>query len=102
MIVPKEVEKAMDEEPLQLIIEWNAIFFRLSPGFMEVDDDITEHEFGAGAGGERKTVKLGEREDVRGFVHAAVQTVQCPHPAVIDEEDAELSPVEFQEAERLL
>jgi hypothetical protein len=28
--------------------------------------------------------------------------VQRPHPAVIDEEDTELSPVDFQEAERLL
>ena len=102
MIVPKEMEKAVDEEPLQLIIEWNAVFFRLSPGFMEVDDDITEHEFGAGAGRQRKTVQLGEREDVGGSVHAAMQAVQCPHPAVIDEKDAELSPVEFQEAERLL
>jgi hypothetical protein len=69
---------------------------------MEVDDDITEHEFGAGAGGGRKTVKLGERDHVSGSVHAAMQTVQCPHPAVIDEEDTELSPVEFQKAERLL
>ena len=102
MIVSKEVEKTVNEEPLQLVIERNAVFLCLPLGSMEVDDDITEHEFGAGAGGERKTVKLGERENVRGFVHAAVQTVQCPHPAVIDEEDAEFSPVEFQEAQRLL
>ena len=102
MIVSKEVEEAVDEEPLQFFIEGNAVFFRLSLGFMEVDDDITEHEFGAGAGGERKTVQLGEREDVGGSVHAAMQAVQHPHPAVIDEKDTELSPVEFQEAERLL
>jgi len=102
MIVSKKVEEAVDEEPLQLVVERNAVFFFLSFGFMEVDDDITEHEFGAGAGGERKTVKLGERDHVSGSVHAAMQTVQCPHPAVIDEEDTELSPVEFQEAERLL
>ena len=102
MIVSKQVEEAVDEEPLQLVVERNAVFFCLSLGFMEVDDDITEHEFGAGAGGERKTVKLGERDHVSGSVHAAMQTVQCPHPAVIDEEDTELSPVEFQKAERLL
>jgi len=102
MIVSKKVEEAVDVEPLQLVVERNAVFFCLSFGFMEVDDDITEHEFGAGAGGGRKTVKLGERDHVSGSVHAAMQTVQCPHPAVIDEEDTELSPVEFQKAERLL
>ena len=102
MIVPKEVEEAVDEEALQLVIEGNAVFFRLPLGFVEVDDDITEHEFGARAGGERKTVQLGEREDVGGSVHAAMQAVQRPHPAVVDEKDTELSPVEFQEAERLL
>ena len=100
MIVSKEVEKTMNEEPLQLIVERNAVFLCLSLGFMEVDDDIAEHEYGAG--GDWQTVKLGEREDVSGSVHAAMQAVQRPHPAVIDEEDTELSPVEFQEAERLL
>lgn len=102
MIVSKKVEEAVDEEPLQFVIEWNAVFSRLSLGLMEVDDDITEHEFGAGTRGERKTVKLGEREDVGGFVHAAMLAVQRPHPAVIDKEDTELSPVEFQGAERPL
>jgi hypothetical protein len=102
MIVSEEMEEAVDQEPLQLIVERNAVFFRLSPGLMEVDDDITEHEFRGGAWGGWKTVKLGEGEDVGGPVHAAMQAVQHPHPAVIDKEDAELSPVEFQEAERLL
>ena len=102
MIVTKEVEESVDEEPLQFFIERNAVFFRLSLGFMEVDDDIAEHEFGPGARGERKTVQLGEREDVGGSVHAAMQAVQYPHPAVIDEKDTELSPVEFQQEERLL
>ena len=92
----------MDEEPLQFFIEGNAVFFRLLLGFVEVDDDITEHEFRAGARGERTTVQLGEREDVGGSIHAAMQAVQHPHPAVVDEKDTELSPVEFQEAERLL
>ena len=72
MIVSKKVEEAVDEEPLQLVVERNAVFFCLSFGFMEVDDDITEHEFGAGAGGGRKTVKLGERDHVSGSVHAAM------------------------------
>jgi hypothetical protein len=100
MIVSKKVEKTVDKEPLQLVIERNAVFLCLSLGFMEVDDDIAEHK--PGAGGERKTVKLGEREDVGGSVHTAMLAVQRPHPAVIDEEDTELNPVEFQEAERLL
>jgi hypothetical protein len=100
MIVPKEVEETVDEEALQLVIEGNVVFFRLPLRLMEVDDDITEHEFGAG--GERKTVQLGEREHVGGPVHTAVQAVQFPHSAVVDEKDAELSPVEFQEAEGLL
>ena len=102
MIVSQEVEEAVDEEALQFVIEGNAVLFCLSSGLMEVDDDVTEHEFGSGAGGERKTVQLGEREDVGGSVHAAMQAVQRPHPAVVDEKDAELSPVEFQEAEGLL
>ena len=102
MIISKEVEEAVDEESLQFIIKGNAVFFRLSLGFMEVDDDIAEHEFGPGAGGERKTVQLGEREDVRGPVHPAMQAVQYPHPAVIDEKDTEFSPVESQQAEGLL
>jgi len=102
MIVSKKVEEAVDEEPLQLVVERNAVFSRLSLGLMEVDDDIAEHKLGAGTGGGRKTVKLGEREDVGGSVHAAMLAVQRPHPAVIDEEDTELSPVDFQEAERLL
>ena len=102
MIVPEEVEEAVDEEAFQFLVEGNAVFFRLPFGFMEVDDDIAEHEFGSGAGGERKTVQLGEREDVGGPVHAAMLTVQRPHPAVIDKEDAQLSSVELEEAERLL
>jgi hypothetical protein len=31
-----------------------------------------------------------------------MQAVQLPHPAVVDEKDTELSPVEFQEVEKLL
>jgi len=100
MIVSKKVEKTVDKEPLQLVIERNAVFLCLPLGSMEVDDDIAEHEYGAGEG--RQTVKLREREDVCGFVHAAMPAVQRLHSAVIDEEDTELSPVEFQEAERLL
>ena len=65
MIVSKKVEKAVNEEPLQLVIERNAVFFRLSLGFMEVDNDIAEHEFGAANGGDGKPSSWGnERTSV--------------------------------------
>lgn len=42
VVVMDEVEEPVNEKPFQFLVETEVVFIRLSPGFMEIDDDIAK------------------------------------------------------------
>lgn len=87
----------MDEEPVQFCRECIPVFLCLSSGYVEVDDDVAENDR-PGAGSQRLTahVSLGEGKHISSPVQTAEGAVQYPHPAVIDQENAQFSLVKAE------
>ena len=87
MVVPQQVEQAVDEQELDLARERVISFARLFFGNRNGYDDVAEELRLQVCEG---SLTQGEGEHVRGPVHTAVLPVQRTHGAVSGEEDAQL------------
>lgn len=91
MVVPEQVQQAMQGKGLEFDFQAVSVLFRLPLRHACGDDDVTE-EAGGGTRGLRPSVFRGKRQHVGDLVFTAELPVEGAHAAVRDQRHAHIAP----------
>lgn len=95
MVIADEVEEAVDEQALHLLVKSASIFCRLSKGGLGAYHYVSQQyrwlyrDF-------PEAVVYRKREYVSGTVNAAIKVIELLHPPVINKQYPEFSSLEIE------
>ena len=92
MVVTDEVQKPVDQQPQEFIIKGDFKFFCLLHRLRDRDDDVPEH-YRTIVG---TFIRQGKREHICVCGDSPIPGVQDLHPPAVDEEYAQLGPLQAQ------